>query len=214
MREITDQLVQKNMRFFSLRHAWRKAIPFLHRTMTLGVVHGSYNLYSSFPSIARSVRELTEGLRRSYLVDHTSFKRNIQGPWQTVSAFATFGMQISDWCTARAIRGATDKLDLYKGFHDIVMAFLHVPITFSAKISSLHSWLFTNVLDISSMALFSFMLFVTGFRTFCPLHALAARGQSLSDAQQARLWHSTTPSARPRCTSRPLASSTRARQGS
>ena len=95
MREITDKLVQQNVRFFFLRHAWRKAIPFLHRTMTLGVVHDEYTLFSSCAHIARSVRGLTEGLRRSYLVDHTSFKRNIQGPWQTVSAFATFGMPAS-----------------------------------------------------------------------------------------------------------------------
>jgi hypothetical protein len=64
------------------------------------------------------------------------------------------------------------------------MAFLHVPMTFSAKLSSLLSWLFTNVLDISSMALFTYLLYVTGFRTFCPLNvfARAARGERLSDA--------------------------------
>lgn len=184
MREITEILVEQNVRFFFLRHLWRKALPFVHRSMTLGVVHTSYAHFSTFDNMTLGVRGLTEGLRRNYLVDHTSFKRNIQGPWQTVSAFSTFAMQITDWCTTRAIRCAVDKLDLYKAFQDIIMAFVHVPMTFSAKLSSLHSWLFTNVLDLSSMLLFAYMMYITGFRTHCPLDvlALAARGLELTPA--------------------------------
>ena len=186
MREITVSLVEQNVRFFFMRHLWRKALPFVHRTMTLGVVHTSYGHFSSFDNMTVGVRGLTEGLRRNYLVEHTSFKRNIQGPWQTVSAFTTFAMQVTEWCTARAIRCAVDRLDLFKAFQDIVTAFLHVPITFSAKLSSLHSWLFTNVLDISSMLLFSYVMYVTGFRTYCPMDvfALAARGMDMTPQQQ------------------------------
>ena len=185
MREISATMVEQNVRYFFLRHLWRKALPFLHRTMTLGMVLGEYDLFSSFPNMVISVRGLTDGLRRNYLVDDTSFKRNVTGPWQTVSAFSTFGMQISEWCTGRAIRAATDRVDLFKAFQDMIFAFLNVPITFTAKLSSLHSWLFTNVLDISSMTLFGYMMYITGFRSHCPLHvlALAARGIELSDEQ-------------------------------
>lgn len=186
MREITVNLVENNVRFFFLRHLWRKALPFVHRAMTLGVVHSSYGHFSTFDNMTLSVRGLTEGLRRNYLIEHTAFKRNIQGPWQTVSAFSTFAMQITEWCTARAIRCAIDRLDLYKAFQDTVMAFLHVPMTFSAKLSSLHSWLFTNVLDVSSMVLFAYVMYITGFRTHCPMDvlALAARGLSMTPEQK------------------------------
>jgi hypothetical protein len=186
VRVLTDDFVEDNMRYFCMRHLWRKALPFVHRTMTLGVVHGGYELYSSFASMTLSVRGLTDGLRRSYLVDATSYKRNAQGPWQTVSAFATFGMQISDWCLVRALRTASTRIDLPRAFHDMVLAFLHVPLTFSAKLSSLHSWLFTNVLDISSMVLFSYMMYITGLRGHCPLTvlALAAKDLPLSPLQQ------------------------------
>jgi hypothetical protein len=186
MREITDTLVEQNVRYFFMRHLWRKAIPFIHRTMTLGVVVGEYNLFSGFNNMVISVRGLTEGFRRNYMVDDTSFKRNITGPWQTVSAFSTFGMQLSDWCVSRAFRAAGDSIDLYKAFQDIIFGFLHVPITFSAKLSSLHSWLFTNVLDVSSMTLLSYFMYITGFRSFCPLNvlALAARGLHMNDEQE------------------------------
>ena len=100
-------------------------------------------------------------------------------------------MQISEWCSSRALtdvkfrEGGSATVDLYKGFQDMFAAFLHVPLTFTAKIASLHSWLYTNVLDISSMILFSFMMYICGVRQCCPLHviALAVKGEALTDAQ-------------------------------
>ena len=182
--QVGDEVVRHNVRYFWLRHLWRKALPFLHRTMTLGMVLGDYDLLSGFPSMNMSVRGLTEGLRRSYLVDDTSFKRNSTGPWQTVSAFSTFGQQISEWCSGRALRMPV--LDLFKAYQDMVRAFLFVPITFTAKISSLHSWLFTNVLDVSSMAIMTYMMYITGLRAHCPLHVLAlvARCHTLNKQQE------------------------------
>lgn len=222
VRAVTESMVEQNIRYFFLRHLWRKGMPFLHRTMTLGMVHGNYDLFSSFTSMSMSVRGLTEGLRRSYLVEDTSFKRNVTGPWQTVSAFSTFGMQISDWCSARAIRAGGEHVDLFKSFQDMVRAFLNVPITFTAKISSLHSWLFTNVLDISSMGLFLYMMYVSGFRTYCPLHVLGlvARGHELSTEQWEQyeafceaMVHLVTPSVRGLTDRGPLSGLRNVRQG-
>ena len=103
VRLITEHMVRENIRIFFLRHMWRKGIPFLHRSMTIGMKTTVYLQRSSLSTISKGVRAMTEGLRRPYLIDETSMGRNIGGPWHAVGAFSVFGMQISKWCSSRAL---------------------------------------------------------------------------------------------------------------
>lgn len=194
MRKITEQLVHNNMRFFLLRHLMRKTLPFTHRTMTIGVVMMKYNLLSDFAGMGNAIGAITQNLRRRYLEGTTELVRNMDGPWQGVCAFSTFVLQVLEWCTARAVRNVllneqdgTLIVDLYGAFQDAIIAMHTVPMTLTAKLSSLHLWLHTTVLDISSMVLFSYVLFSMDFgNRWCSLQTIARvmRGLPLSDEQQ------------------------------
>ena len=93
--------------------------------------------------------------------------------------FGTFVVQVLEWCTARALRNgaATDNgvtVDLHGACMDALVALLNVPVTLTAKLSSLHLWLHMTVLDISAMTMMSFALFTVDFKDeHCSMQVLA-----------------------------------------
>lgn len=192
MRAINQGLVEQHMRFFLLKHLQRKALPFFHRTMTIGVKNSNYELLHDFSTMGNAVGAITTGLRRRYLSGMTELMRNIEGPWQSVCGFGTFVVQVLEWCTARALRNgvATDNgvtVDLHGAFMDALLALLNVPVTLTAKLSSLHLWLHMTVLDISAMTMMSFALFTVDFKDeHCSMQVLARviRGLPLDDDQK------------------------------
>lgn len=192
MRPVSEDMTRSNMIYFLLRHIWRKSMPFLHKTMTIGYNTFKYTHTLSFRDLGGFVRTMTNGLRRHYLKDDTAMNRTLNGPWETAGAYPMFAMQMSYQAVTRATRHAFRNAngDVAIAFEqvmtDIMAALMNVPISCLVILSSLHSFLFATVLDISTMILCSYMLFMMGVQRSCSMEviALVMNGEKLNEGQQ------------------------------
>lgn len=196
MRPVSEEMALANRRYFLLRHLWRKALPFTLRSMTVSYCKCAYTFRMSIRVLGAGMRAITENLRRHYLAEETVITRTADGPWETSGAYPMFVLQITEAVSARVMRNAWQNssgsghvhVPLNRILSETVAALMSVPLTFSAMFSSLHSFLFATVLDISVMILSCHVMLLFAMSQSCPLVVLAlvARGHPLSSWQQAR----------------------------
>ena len=197
MKTLTAELTHDHMVAAWLWHCRRKAFPFIHRVMTLGVVRASYVLGIDMRSLGNTVRDITDGVRRGYFKNENTLNRTWDGPFKVVSLVPSSVTYTLERCIRGAIARATKVVSkfsvkihvpLYEAFEDSVISMLKVPISFTCVLNALHLWQFASILDVSVMILSCFMLFTMGLKQNCPLHvlALAANGHTLTKEQEKR----------------------------
>jgi len=197
MKTLTAELTNDHMVFSLIAHLRRKAFPFMHRVMTLGVLRASYVLSIDMRSLGNTVRDLTDGVRRGYFKNENTMNRTWDGPFKVVSLNPSSITYTLERCIRGAIARATTvcskfsakvHVPLYEAFEDSVLSMLKVPISFTCILNALHLWQFASILDVSVMLLSCFMLFTMGMKQNCPLHvlALAANGHDLTVEQEIR----------------------------
>ena len=197
MKKLTAEHAHDHMVFCLVAHLRRKAFPFLHRVMTLGVLRASYVHSVDMRSLGNTVRDLTDGVRRGYFKNENTMNRTWDGPFKVVSLNPSWVSYTLERCIRSSLARASKKttkfsskiqVSLYEAFEDSIITMLRVPISFTCVLNALHLWQFASILDASVMIISSFQLFTMGMKQNCPLHvlALAANGHELTGEQLAR----------------------------
>lgn len=179
MKKVDLATARKNRLYLLIVGMWRKEVALMCSSLSVNPVESGYTMRSNFNVLKNSVESLTRGLRRSFLQDKKNdsniFHRNGQGPWGRVLQVAMHVQITTANCFISALRRVHNgwPLDLHAAYFACMKELMTAPISFTATLASLYTWLASAVLDINLMIVSSYMYHMTKFQSYCSLRVLS-----------------------------------------
>lgn len=192
IKELTRDKIRSNRLYFLCLHLCRCFVPYLHRCLRSPFVDQTQSLCMSFKTILQNSNRLTLNVRRSYLMDSTTFSRTFFGCYRTSTATPQFVKEVVFSRMMQSVMGSERdcngkiNINLQKGVNDSMLALHTCPISTHSLLSSLYIWISQTILDVNVMIITNYMLYVCNFRNHCPLHviAMAVKGVKMNSREK------------------------------